>query len=524
MNKMNLNKLGTGLFFTLLSFYLLYTGAFTYLFSGPDAIHFIRQIDSLNFIRYYKDNGMDFFNTGSYSLDSIDGKGVCEFPLHYYLIAWIETLFGEHILFLKYWNFILSTTAIFLFYKIVRSYISFTPIPIFLSLVLYSSTILQYYQNNYLPDSSAWSFSFIGLYFALKYLKQEKNKWAILAFVFLTWASLLKPTFLLVSFSISAAFFFSSPEPIFQKFKKHKVWFLLQCVNIALTLAWVYYMKWYNAVYNNYYFLTHITPYWQLSIEDRASVWNMIQHYWYAHYYPKPFHWIGAFLMVFGWISYKKSDKFIYYISVFSFLGSAAYFILFFKQFRDHDYYFILISFSIFISILNAFIVIYNHLKNEKMKWALAALLCIGLIHGALRVESQLDGRYHLKDHVYFTRVYTSILASKSDIQKAIPMNKRVVVYPDNSVNGSLYALERYGWTIPNAEESYVKERLDLLGFYEGDQIWILITNPESVEQNYLAEFLGEKKGEFGDLQLFTFSEKYQLEAANQRRLRNEPQ
>ena len=514
---------GLSAFILLLLVYFFYIGTFQYLFYGPDSIHFIRQIDGLNFIQFYRENGMKFFNTGSYSLESIEGKGICEFPLHYYLIACFENVFGENILYLRFWNFIWSTIAIILFYKTVQKFLNFWPISVALCLLLFSSGVLQYYENNYLPDATACSFSLIGFYFAKCYLDKPNFKWIIWTFIFLTWAALLKPTFLLVYGSISLAIIFSDNFGI-ESIKKHKYWLCFQLISLLLVITWAYYINWYNDQFNNFYFLTNITPIWKLSRVEIDAVFELVTNFWWTHYYVKPFHIIFLIVILIGLGGYKKANRFLYLLGLFSLLGSFTYILLFYKQFRDHDYYFILISFTIFINILNSVYVIIQYLPKRKFNYVIVSVLLVGIVHSSLKVKLQLKERYTLDYNLYYARVYKDLLAAKPKFDALNVKEERVLIYPEEARNGALYALRRYGWAIANWDENVVRDKFDEIGFYEGDNTIIILTDTIYNHKDYLKEFLGDEIMREGRISAYKYSVKYRQEAANQRAFREQGQ
>lgn len=510
------------LFCVILCITLLFSGAFNFLFYGPSGTHFIRQIDSLNFIQFYKENGMKFLNTGSYSLESIDGKGVCEFPLHYYLIAWLETLWGDNILYLRFWNFSLSTLAITLFFNRANKYINYWPLSISIVLLLYFSAVLQFYQNNYLPDTSAWAVLFIGFYFSDKFRESEKTKYLLLSILFLCWAALIKPTFLIGLVAVSAALMFSYKEGVFVFVKKNYLWILLSFLSIIAVLLWSRYINSYNKVYNNFYFLTEITPIWKLDIEARKTITDFILNYWWTQYYVRPLHYIFGVLIFIGLVGYKKANRFIYFMSLFSLLGMIFYVLLFFKQFRDHDYYFILISFAVFLSVLNGLLVLIQLIQLPKFKAVLTAFFSLLLINSVIKVNEQLKERYTSESNEFYSAFYSELLQVKDELLPKIEPDYKVLLITDKTRNAGLYALNKYGWTISEFEESTIRNSLEIYGMYNGDETAIILSKKEYAKAGFLIDFLGEKLYEKGNISAYLFSEKYRLEAANQRRYREE--
>lgn len=125
---------------------------------------------------------MHFLHTGSYCLDSTDGRGACEFPLMYYMIAAYENVFGENIFLLRWIYLAITTLGLLAFYRAVNERISFWPLAIALTFILYGSAIIVYYANNYLPDTCAWGFMLIGFYAAGRYVSEQKSSRLLIGF------------------------------------------------------------------------------------------------------------------------------------------------------------------------------------------------------------------------------------------------------------------------------------------------------------------------------------------------------
>lgn len=205
-------------------------------------------------------------------------------------------------------------------------------------------------------------------------------------------------------------------------------------------------------------------------------------------------------------------------------MGTLAYIILFYKQFRDHDYYFILISFTIFINILNSVYVIIQYLPKRKFNYVIVSVLLVGIVHSSLKVKLQLKERYTLDYNLYYARVYKDLLAAKPKFDALNVKEERVLIYPEEARNGALYALRRYGWAIANWDENTVRDKFDEIGFYEGDNTIIILTDTNYNHKDYLKEFLGDEIMREGRISAYKYSVKYRQEAANQRAFREQGQ
>ncbi|HKL67705.1 MAG TPA: hypothetical protein VJ877_07415, partial [Bacteroidales bacterium] len=147
----------TGLFFFL--------GMDDIIFSGPFGIHFMRQTDSLSFAGIYFREGFEFFNPGLYNLKNIDGHAACEFPVLYYITSLIYLVTGQNYSVLKILNYLLAMTGIFCIYRMSMLILRNRVYSILIALVLFTSTVFNYYSLNYLPDSGAFGLIMIGWFF-----------------------------------------------------------------------------------------------------------------------------------------------------------------------------------------------------------------------------------------------------------------------------------------------------------------------------------------------------------------------
>lgn len=490
----------------------------------PGGIHFIRQVDSLNFIKYYRDHGMHFFHTGSYCLDSTDGRGACEFPLMYYMIAAYENVFGENIFLLRWIYLAITTLGLLAFYRAVNERISFWPLAIALTFILYGSAIIVYYANNYLPDTCAWGFMLIGFYAAGRYVSEQKRKWLLIGFLVFTWAALLKPTFLITYGSVTGGLFldhFLAKRGSFRSFiRQYGAWMLSFGLGVVLVLLWSGYINLYNQQYHNSYFLTQTAPIWKVSPQFKAEVFDYVGHYWWDSYYPKPVFYVFGVLILAGLIAYKKAEKWLYFTSVLAWLGMGLYFILFFAQFKDHDYYFMLVSFAFFTSAFNGVLALYNLLPNRWVQGVLALTLSGFAISSYIQVKDRIEYRYNLPDNLYYTEVYNKLHHSEAFLQKAgVDASVPVIVMVDHARNTGLFALRRYGWPIYGTSQQEF-ERLESLASSESDKACLVLTGDSLLQKTQLQPFLGQKLGSENGVSIFRFADMYRERAAQQRRQR----
>ncbi len=430
------------------------------LFFRPQSIHFIRQTDSLSFASNYFQNGMRFFSPQTFNLTTIDGKAACEFPILYYITAILYFIFGEHEFFLRLINISIVFTGFYYTTKLSYIFLKDWIYSFLITFLTMSSGIVLYYANNFLPDAASLGFSLIGLYHFANYTYKHKNTSLIFSFIFLTLAGLLKATYMIYPIAIIALFVIEivgiklSDKKIFVNIK---LLFILSIISFSAVYSWYYYAIYYNNLYGDTYFLTHSTPIWELSKEKVYIILDLLSNYWKNDfYYPTTFHTIYI-LVVLSLIFIKKSNKLILIFTSILIIGSISYLILFFEKFQNHDYYVLLFIPVFLFLIVNSF----NTLKKFKLnKWINIIIILWLLILNILSVKYAIYRSYRRYEQVYNDNyIYNKFDGIKSKIDSLkINNTNTFIVIGDETRNGSLYFINKRGWTIKDTSNVSVSE------------------------------------------------------------------
>jgi 4-amino-4-deoxy-L-arabinose transferase-like glycosyltransferase len=498
MNRINnkIEKYQNYLFLILLLAFYAILDYQTILFLRPQGIHFIRQTDVLSFVANYFNNGFNFFQPQVFNLQSIEGKAVGEFPVLYYITALSYLLFGEHEFILRLLTMAIASTGFFCLFKLLNSLLHDLFYAITFSFLFISSTILLYYVNNFLPDASALGFTLIGWYFFFAYLKNEKKQSSLLAtYIFFTLASLIKVTYFISPIAAIASILysgFSNRTSIRKIVRNNFVLLLFFTISLVLVLGWNLYVIRYNMVYQDHYFLIHSTPIWSLSKTRIIEVWDFITHYWYSKYYfQSTIHFFVSIIFV-GVFFKRKSERMLGILTFFLALGSMCYFVLFYAQFKDHDYYFIALIPAIIFLVMNAFIT----LRNKFPKWinsyitkALLLLLCVLSLNYA---REKLIQRY--KNTELLNGGIVTLLAETRNYIDSIGISDdaKFVVMTDATPNGGLYFINRPGWTLKDDSEASL---LLLDSYINQGANYILFTDKKYVNTAITSYKVGENNG-----------------------------
>ncbi len=438
---------------TILFILFIVLDYFVVLFHQPAGMHFFRQTDSLSFVLHYLQNGLDFFSPGSMNQGYSEGHAAAEFPILYYISALLSKLFGFQPFYLRLLNLVIFSVGFTYLFRLLFSYLNKLYYALILSGLVLSSTVLLYYANNFIPDTPALGFCLIAMYFSWKYMTEEnRNRFLWPMLIFFTLACLLKVTFCVYPFAFLATLFIkhlSKKQPLLKFVQVESRLLAAYLAFIAVVALWYGYAIWYNNQYQSTLFNTKPWPIWNMSASEIATVWEYMSHYWDAtYYYQTAKHLLWA-LTIAGLIPMLKSNKMWIFASL-SVLSALTYIAFFFFSFRDHDYYFIVLIPAIALisasGVRNLIIIFPRAMKTVFPGILLATIAILSLNYG----NKKLHERYtHAMDMFSepAIRVYESADYINSLIEKP---EAKVMVLGDRTPNGSLYFLNRQGWTIPD--------------------------------------------------------------------------
>ena len=483
-------------FLGIFTFLFFFFGFGHILFKGPFGVHFMRQTDSLSFASNYFNNGFHFFKPQLYTLSNFDGRAACEFPITYYLTALLYTVFGKQFFVQRFVHLIISYIGVFyifkLSYKTTNDFIYATLI----SLMVLTSAVFNYYSFNYLPDAPALGFAFIGWFFIFKSLDADSGKHLITGYIFFTLSSLIKVTYLINPLSVIGLAIISKvfyrKNPLLKNGNKTIVYGF---VMILAVLAWNIFMLYYNKVNQSNSFNTKPIPIWIMHKESIARVWEHFTHYWYSSYFYKSvFHlfYISALFLI---IFYKKlGNKLIILLSLLL-LGNLSIYILFFAQFKDHDYYFLtffpFIILVIIFSVKTLKNITGNHTIHLVAKLLFIIIVALGINHARKKSHERIIT--NIVDNKF--RLGLLIHEKKYDIESLnIESDAKFIVAPENCPNGALMYLDKRGWPIRDLNQVNDETIRDYIAIGAD---YLLIANKEEFElfQNNYSELIFKKNG-----------------------------
>lgn len=424
-------------------------GLWDILWLGPRGLHFMRQTDSLSFVMGYYQFDVPFAEPRIYNLVGQDGKAAGEFPWLYYLLAQVFKVSGPKLYLLRWLDFLIVLGGIYAFFRIALHRLKSLMAAYITAWLPFSSTVFFYYATGMVPDVPALGLCLMGLSFSYFWLQNGKKTypwWALLCF---TLAGLTKITVLVSVLALPGVLLlFASSNIVFAAIKKQKamLWSLAWAiVAFGLSAAWAAYANAYNKVNCDTCFLMEITPYWSLTKEQIDLVWIHITEYWWPDYYQLDlwFVWGIVFTGALLLLMRKRNPWTLLFLPVL--LGYAVMFVLFFRQFQNHDYY-VITFYSAFALTLLSFQEQLRDLPQKGYK-VIQLVLLVFLVMSFKRSDKGLDHRYAVQDDFaalfqHYENYYQVIDSLHID-SKA-----KFIVLGDNTPNGGFMAIRRQGFGI----------------------------------------------------------------------------
>ncbi|MEY3598438.1 MAG: hypothetical protein RL521_860 [Bacteroidota bacterium] len=422
-------------------------------FQDPSGIHFIRQTDGLAFASYYFEREEGFFNSGTLNLSSDEGHVACELPVFYYLTAQIYHYTGIYFPILRWMHggiVLLGIFHVFLFWK---KWAENVWMPMLMMLLLLTSVVFSYYAFNFLPDAPAWSFIMMGWYYGVEFLDMRRLKWGLVAFSLFALGALLKPTFFIHAVAFLGTMMFVHHTAPRNRNEWRFALIGFGCALIAVSL-WSWRIIQFNAANHDDYFLVSTRPIWKMDSEDIRVVWDHMTGYWFRDYFARDmWRWIGVMLLmvVLRWNKIKPVVRHAFWILT---IGELSYIVLFFGQFKDHDYYAWNI-FPWFIWLAAAFIDgFWSALHHKLSQYAVGLVLLVLGCTSWQANEKVIRWRFaHEEPNLAWVGKRLKNGPEWFKSAGILPFTEKVVVVPDFTRNGSLLFIQQEGWTLADSTQ-----------------------------------------------------------------------
>jgi len=478
------------------------------LFLRPQSIHMWRQADCLSITQNYYQRDNMLWEPEIYNLigdEDTTGKSAGEFPGLYYLVALLWKIFGKSEFIYRLLVLLISFCGMYAVFKLARGLIKDRYIAMFISLFLYTSTIYVTYSISFLPNMPALSLTLIGWFFIWRFYVINKNKHLWLGMLFFTLAMLLKVSSG-ISFVALAGWLFLQ---LLRK-KEKRVLFIRPYIQmipfllaIVIVSGWYVYAAWYNNLHNGYYTFNNVWPIWEVDRERFLDTINGIRILWINEFFPVSIWYVTAGMWIFLLVTFRKRSFFLNYLLIIIPIGCLIYMLLWFKAFRDHDYYYI----EFFAPFILSWIVFFKDISGAKWfrKPVVYFLLVVIFILSANDLLPRFDDRF---DH-WMNKWYVHNMEAVGELEpllrsSGIKEDDIVISIPDHTINASLYLMNQRGYTDYGSDFSdpdVFRERI-------GQGAKYLVVNDSSLlEDETLKAFTGKQILKYKNVLVFELGE-----------------
>lgn len=445
-----------------------------WLFMPPCSVHQWRQADGAAHAWNYYINP-DFFSPEIQNLQTKgDSHALGELPLTYWIAGLISRITGYKVWILRWVSLFFFLSGIGLFgrmtLKITNSFFRAGIV----TGALLISPFLMYYAPGYLPDTPALGMILIAVALGFEGIEKENKILISIAFAFAAVSAMTKLTFLLVPFTclggLMGLYFFpeSGRDTPKQDFLYRNRLFFLSGF-FFLVLAVVAFRIWvsqYNQSHGSIYYLAGTRPVWNYTLPEikgiLRGVYYMTNSYASAGLY-------GLFVLsVLAIIRFRKQiPGMLSAVMLIHALGVLCIFLLWFRMFREHDYYVTcMMTFPLLIILIAAIYTPEAFLqKNRLIKGLLLLLLVFGLYQTRREISNRLKNEPVYHSYLKDTRI---LMEMQEDwlTRKGFPENARFLCPEDMSPNTLLLGLKRKGYTFSNFGDRINRDTLDKYQHY----------------------------------------------------------
>jgi hypothetical protein len=440
---------------------------------GPSGIHVWRQSDSLSITQNYYNGRADFLEPEIHYLigdKGTTGKTAGEFPGLYWMNAQLWKVFGKNHGIPRLISLLITMLGLFSFYKSLllltgRVFFSFL-----WPLILFASPVLAEYGASFITDGPSFGLALIAWYFFVRFRDEDKDRLLIFSMLIFCLAGLLKMSALIIGIASMALFglewfglrFGKDGVPLFRR--KIKQAAIIALCFIPL-IAWYVYAANYNELHGGKYTFNGVWPIWEVSREKAVQLFTVFFEN-LTYYILSPPAWWALIAMLLIWpLALRRTNAFVGATSLLILVGVFGYLMLWYQSIDVHDYYFV--NALILYAISPLPVMAAKWPGEQKLKMVAPILGGLLLISSVFYARQNLELRHFPKERKNYLfipkesedimRWYAYDLNSRTEAlrngfeeilnEAGITRETHVMVYPDITINHTLYLTDRQGIT-----------------------------------------------------------------------------
>lgn len=498
------SKIAGNIYFTA-TFILLffYYGLNETLFYPPQSVHIWRQTNSLSITQNYYQYNYPLLQPEMHNQfpdGGQSGKSVGEFPIIYYFVAQLWKLFGKHEWIFKLVHVVILFLGLFSLFHVARRILKNTFWAGFVSLLLFTSPMVIYFGPNFLPDVPALAFVFMAWFFISRFYDNKKliNLWV--ASILFSLSMLLKITSAISFIAFGGWVFFeliflNENKRIFNFRFRHILPFLIAVLPVIL---WYWYAGYYNDVHKGHFSYHGIWPVWSMSKEQFLRIIDILDKIYFKELFLPYTQYLVFAIWLYLVIRIKKLiPAFRFFIIVLA-IGFLVQNLLWFQVLEGHDYYMI----NLLVVIACVLVIFISQLNKMKpvSRYLVYSLAVAFFMFNAITCKKRVEGRYTGWMNAPYQN-YKALRTIEPLFNKlGIEEHDKVISIPDESINGTLYYMNRKGYTefgsnLSNAEGIY--QRIN-----DGAK-YLILNDSTLLSREYLIPFVQNEIGRHENILIF---------------------
>lgn len=464
------------------------------IFKRPQSVHVWRQADCASMALNYHQHDLPLLRPQLHFRFNDNAEAMGEFPILYYSVAALYDVFGYHEFIYRLLWLAFAFLGSFCLYRLSLDILKLSLESVLIGLMLLLSPVVAYYSISFISDPVALFLIPVAFLLLNSYLKSKNPATLICGILIITLSGLLKLSALIIPLIVLGSYILFSISKY--RWKVALSGMIGVSIIILQNYLWYAYVFQFNEERGTNYFFTKLAPYWQLDSTLRKEVLDVIFDFRIQEFYNKIMLFIAVLLLAVSIVKNRLSWMSFFLIS--SIMGLVIFFLLFFQQFRFHDYYMI----NLIILVPLIFIVFLKSFENVVIDSKMIKVLKLMLIFLVLRntvIAANFNKRRYMnpenstyEDKGYFT------LEKKLD-SLGVEKDAFVISVPDDSPNVTLYLMNRSGWT----NSHYPLKPGNIEEFKIRGAEYLIIGDSQLLLENDLRPYFTNKVGEHKSIHIF---------------------
>ncbi|MBK8949784.1 MAG: glycosyltransferase family 39 protein [Flavobacteriales bacterium] len=424
------------------------------LFKRPQGYHAWRQSDCLSMTWHYMHDDLPFWEGKMHYLGP-DGSGraLSELPILPYIIGKVWRTTGQQEWLYRAFVMLLSFSGLICLFLTAFTLLKDGILAAWVSAFLFTSPMVAYYANNFLPNAAALGFVLIGWHATASGIHKADRARLVLAIALFTVAGLLKATaalsllillaILLISFMPWRRILLGPWRP-----SERVVPLIAGLAAVGVIAAWYTYARSYNSGQTQGIFLIGVLPYWRIPTDELDAVRQGLGDHLRRDYLRPDLYLALLTVSAPALFLPKHMRRALWTTFALLCAGILCIGVLFFGALRDHDYYSLDQVILFPAALLLGLLALVRSRSRIIHAWPFQLLLLAVLVHGTDFARRRMKDRYSTwMNHEYLTQHEPLGRMHEAFRSMGLDESARVISMPDISFNRSLYLMERSGWT-----------------------------------------------------------------------------